>query len=300
MAPRRGAGRRASRARNPALNASPAPVVSAARIGDVATSNRSTRLPSRMRTVAPLRPRLTTAIGATSMRPSSSCLDPTSARDSSRVANTRSGRTSSSSASAARRPFASSGAVELRSTVTSAPASRARRVAAMPGEAQRLVEQRVGREVDGVRALEPLGLEVLRPEPERGAAILDEAALAAGLDEHADPARRRAGDPDRADLDAVAGDGRDERPADRVATDRAHEAAPRPEPAEPARGRRRAAALAEADAARDVGAALEVQAGRGRRRARGRRRRRSTGLLGGRRGRAGREAPGCGRLGTAD
>ena len=43
------------RARNPALNASPAPVVSAARIDDVATSNGSTRLPSRVEDRAPLR-----------------------------------------------------------------------------------------------------------------------------------------------------------------------------------------------------------------------------------------------------
>ena len=59
-------------------------------------------------------------------------------------------------------------------------------------------------------------------------------------------------------VERAAGDGRDERPPDRVAPHRAHEAAPRPEPAEPARGRRRAAALAEADATRDVGAALEI------------------------------------------
>ena len=43
----------------------------------------------------------------------------------------------------------------------------------------------------GVRALEPVRLEVLRPKPERGAAILDEAALAAGLDQDADAPRRR-------------------------------------------------------------------------------------------------------------
>ena len=75
-----------------------------------------------------------------------------------------------------------------RRRVTSAPASCASRVAAMPGEPERLVEQRVRREVDGVGAGEPLGLEVLGTEPERRAAVLDERALAARLHE-----RRRSG-----------------------------------------------------------------------------------------------------------
>ena len=50
--------------RNPASNASPAPVVSVAVIGVVATSSRSCRSPSRARTVAPFDPRFTTAIVA--------------------------------------------------------------------------------------------------------------------------------------------------------------------------------------------------------------------------------------------
>ena len=69
-----------------------------------------------------------------------------------------------------------------------------------------------------------------------------------------------------------------------------------PEPAEPARGRRRAAALAQADPAGHVGAALEIPAlGRGRRRPPGRRRPRSPGPAGRSDGaRRGSRAPGRG------
>ena len=113
--------------------------------------------------------------------------------------------------------------------------------------------------MEGVGAGEPVGTDVLRPQPERGAALRDERPLAAArLHEDADPAGPRARDPDGPHLDAVAAEGRHEGAARRVAPDRADQRAPGAEPAQPARGRRRRAALPHQHAAGDVGAPLQL------------------------------------------
>ena len=124
-------------------------------------------------------------------------------------------------------------------------------------EPQRLIEERVRREVDAVGAGEPLGLEVLGAEPERRATILDERPLPTRLHEHADAARRAPRDPDGPYLDPVAAHSGDEGPADGIPPDRADEARSRAEAAEPAGGRRGAAALAQADEPRNVRPTLQ-------------------------------------------
>ena len=105
--------------------------------------------------------------------------------------------------------------------------------------------------MEGVGAREPVGPEVVRAERVGGAAVGDEGPLAVGRDE-----RRRSGRsaPRRRGVTrGVTPSARsdvDERAAGGVAPDRADQRAPRPEPAEPAGGVRRRAALDERDAAR--------------------------------------------------
>ena len=255
--PRRRASSQPSR--KPASKASPAPVVSVALIGVVATSKRSGLRSVRTWIDAPLRPRLTTAMGASSSSALARTSVPRSAFASSRVANSRSGAASRISA---RRAAGGRGRAAARWTrgprVTSGAGRAAEADRLHARQPERLVEQRVGGEMHGVGALEPRRPEVLGAQQERGAAVLDERALAVRVDEHADPRGPRAGHADRADRDAVGGRRGHQRATRAVATDRAHERRTGTEPAEPSRRRRRRPARAEQDPAPDVAAALDV------------------------------------------
>ena len=169
---------------------------------------------------APLRPRLTTAIGASSSSRSSYLL-PISALASSRLANSRSGARVADQ----RDPVPATegeqrrGGREVDGDERTGRAAQPDRLHAGPPE--RLVEERVGREVDGLGAGEPVGLEVLGAQPERGATVLDERALAVGLDEHADPPGPRARHAHGPHGHAVVGCRRDQCPA-RPRRDRSH------------------------------------------------------------------------------
>ena len=172
-----------------------------------------------------------------------------------------------------RRPSASSGPIEARSMLTTAPASRASSIAAAAGIPERLAEQRVDRQVEGIApprtttAWRSSGRELVGR-----AAVGDEAALAVGRDEDADPPGPRSRDAHDARRHAVAPERLDQRPAGRVAPDRRDQARARPEPAEPARRVRRRTALDERDPTRDVRPRFERHVpGRARRRASGRR-----------------------------
>ena len=149
-------------ARNPASNASPAPVVSDANRGRVAMSDRIGVEPSpRARIDAPCAPRLMTTTGAKASSPSSA-QPPRSASASPAVANRRSGATDRRSAWAAFCPAASKrparGEVHAdRRAVHPGQLGRP-----PPGRTQRLAQQRVGRQVQDVDAAEPGRLEVAR------------------------------------------------------------------------------------------------------------------------------------------
>ena len=103
---------------------------------------------------------------------------PSSAFASSRVANSRSGAAAviTADARAAAEGEQRRGRREVHRDERARRAAEPDRLHAGPPE--RLVEQRVRGQVDGVGALEPVGLEVLGAQQERGAAILDERALA--------------------------------------------------------------------------------------------------------------------------
>ena len=141
--------------RNPASNASPAPVVSTAATVAVATSKRWLRSPARARTLAPFGPRLTIATGAKSSRPSFGW-PPRNASASDAVAKMTSGPAAPIRARAARRPPSRSGPTEARSMLTAAPAARPSSIAAPAGVAQRNAEQRVDRQVHGGGPREPV------------------------------------------------------------------------------------------------------------------------------------------------
>ena len=227
------------------------PVVSDANSGRVAMSERIGVEPSpRARIDAPCAPRLMTTTGAKASSPSSAH-PPSSASASPAVANRRSGATDRKSACAAFWPAASNGPLDARSTLIAAPFIRASWAAHRPAEPRGSPEQRVGRQVQHVDAAEPGRLEIATRQRVRRAPIGDEGALgtadhvADGRDDDADPARRQAPDPGRMDDDPVPLERVDERPADAVAAHRADELDPCPEPAEPSRGTRRRAALAE-------------------------------------------------------
>ena len=231
-------------ARNPASNASPAPVVSAGWIGVVATSNRRRSPPSRTRIVAPFAAALDDGDRG-EVEDVPLALAPRSARPRRRSRTARSG----AARQELERRLAPAG--EQRRGARRGPRRPARRppwarsIAAQARVAQRAVEQRVGGEMERVGALEPGRPEVLGPEPEGGAALGDERALPGGVDDHADPAGPLAGDAHGPDGDPVGGERGHERTARRVPPHRADERRPGAEPAQPPRGRRRRAALAE-------------------------------------------------------
>ena len=124
------------------------------------------------------------------------------------------------------------------------------------GVPERRADERVGRQVEQV-AGEPAGLEVGRPELVGGAPIGDEGAFAADHHDDPDPARGPARDPRRPDGDLVGPECFDERPADRVATDRRHERRAGAEPRQPPGRVRSGTALAQRDPSRHVRPALQ-------------------------------------------
>ena len=201
---RRGAGHRASPARKPASNASPAPVVSAAGIGVVATSKRRGLPSARMWIEAPLRPRLTTAIGASSSSaaPRTLARGAPSPRHGSRTGGPA--RPPRSAPSPRRRPSASSGAVEARSTVTSAPASRPRRIASIPARPSGSSSSEYAGRWTASAPANQAGLRSSGRSRSAAPRSWTKRALAVGLDEHADPPGPRARDADRPHRDAVA------------------------------------------------------------------------------------------------
>ena len=129
----------------------------------------------------PSGPRLTTATGANSSRPSTAWR-PSSASASDAVANSRSGAISAISDRAARRPWASSGPIEARSTLTIAPAARARldRLDGRPGPAARRAANR------------PAGGARRRPRNHAGSQVVGVAAGRPLRDPRRSSARRRA------------------------------------------------------------------------------------------------------------
>ena len=127
-----------------------------------------------------LEPRFTTAIPARSSRPSTA-YRPRSPSASEAVANRMSGATSSIRARAARRPRESKGPIDARSTLTTAFAPRASLDPPAPRQAQRLVDERIQRQVERVSSGEPRRLEIAWLELERSPSVGDEGPLAVGV-----------------------------------------------------------------------------------------------------------------------
>ena len=177
---------------NPASKASPAPVVSAATIGRVATSNRiatpaeraaarsSGPGSSRTRTVTPGGAALDRRRSAPGRRPARpSGRRRRAARGARRPSRTGGpGATSRTSASAAPRPSARSGPIEARSRLTQCPGGSRQAHGRAAGRPERLAEQRVRRQVEQVGALEPGAPQVRRRERVGRASVGDERALA--------------------------------------------------------------------------------------------------------------------------
>ncbi len=92
-----------------------------------------------------------------------------------------------------------------------------------PRQAQRLVDERVQRQVKRVGAGEPGRLEIAWLELEGSPTVGDEGPLAVRRDQDADPPRASARDADHPRGHAVAADRLHERPARRVAPDRRDE-----------------------------------------------------------------------------
>ena len=165
--------------------------------------------------------------------------------------------TSAMSDRAARRPSASSGPIEARSTLTSAPAARARSMARRP--AARVARRGASRPAGGAASMprnQP-GRRSAGPELVGRAAVGDERPLAAGATRTPirpvrEPATRRT-----RGVTPSRPDGVDERPARPCRGRPRRRAGLRAEPAEPAGRVGGRAALAERDPARDVRPGLE-------------------------------------------
>ena len=165
-------------------------------------------------------------------------------------------------------------------TAASARACQLDRAAA--GQPERLAEQRVDRQMDGVRSREPGGSQVARREQVGRAAVGHEAALAAGCDDDADPAGPCAGATRHTGGHAIGPDRLDEGPPRRVATDRRDQrrSAPRAgrasepcwPPSRPARARRVPARPSRTRARGPAQAPHRASGRRGRRSVRDRRR----------------------------
>ena len=141
--------------------------------------------------------------------------------------------------------------------LTRAPAGPPELDRATAGLAERLAEQRVDRDVEGVDPGEPGRVEVLGMEPVGGGTVGHERPLPAGRDHDTDPPGADARDANGSHADLVGAHRLDERASGRVPPDRRHERGFRPEPAQPAGGRRRRPTLHERHRAGHVGAALE-------------------------------------------
>ena len=146
-------GRQPARRGSPASNASPAPVVSVASSGGVATSKASgaARRP-RASTGAPAAALLDDGDGAISVRPRESRPPSERLRLDARSRTGRPARRRGRAARAARRPSASSGPTDDRSRLTQRARGPGELDRPPPGQAERLAEQRVGRQVEQVDA----------------------------------------------------------------------------------------------------------------------------------------------------
>ena len=210
----------------------------------------------------PLSPRLTTAIGAYSSRPS------TAYRAQQRLGLRRRreqqvrGDVRRSSARAARRPWASSGPIEARSTLT----TRVLRACELDGRAGRrapAAPRAASRPAGGghrSRGTRRDGCRRGRAGPRRRDRRRTTAPRRARRARRSDPSWRP-GRGSRAGRRRSRANGIDERAAGRVATDRGDQRRPGAEPAEPAGGVRGRAALDQGDAAGHVRAELERPGG---------------------------------------
>ncbi len=123
--------------------------------------------------------------------------------------------------------------------------------------AERLIEERIERQVNGIRAGEPRRLQVGRLELERRRAVGHEGSFAVGRHDDTDPPRPSAGHADHARRHAIGTDDVDEGPAGRIPADRGDQRCSCPQTAEPPRCRRRRPALREEHPTGDVGPVLE-------------------------------------------
>ncbi len=209
-----------------------------------------------MSTVAPLGPRLTTAVAATSSSPSTARVPRKRLRLGGRReqqvrADVRDQRASGPSA-----------AGEERSDRGEIDADRGSGAACQldgppTGQSERLAEQRIDRQVDGVGVREPGRAQVVGCQQVRGTTVRDEAPLAAGRHEDPDPAGPGTGHARDMGCDAIAADRVDEGPSDGVSTDRGDQRRSCPEPAEPAGRGRGGPTLHERDTARNVRPGVE-------------------------------------------
>ena len=225
-------------------------------------------------TVAPFAPRFTHRAGRELEQPLDAVPAEQYTSASAAVANRRSG---AASLTAAVRPAGhdQGGPIDARSRLTNEPAA-AEFDRASASAAKRLAEpaSRPGR--GGVDSGEPRRVKVIGMEPVGSGAVGHERPLAAGRDDDTDPPGTDARHANGAHADLVAADRLDERPSGGVAPDRRHERGLRPEPAQPAGGRRREPTLRTTP---NRARRCRTQRARtaGRRRASGRRPRRSVG-----------------------
>ena len=250
-------GPRRSRSGSPASKASPAPVVSLAGNGRVATSKVFAAPAASSRwTDAPCAPRFTTTTGARVGVPAPSSArssTPSSAASSVAVARSTSGPD---------RPDEPEGGLpaighqradrgEVEADRRPGRPGQADRLAA--GRAERLAQERIGRQVQQVGPVEPGRIEIARAEPIGRPAVRHERPLAVARDDDPDTAGRPAGDPARPHHHVLGSQRPDQGPAWTVPTHGADQLGRRSEAAEPAGRVRRRAALAQPDRARHVG-----------------------------------------------
>ncbi len=268
-------------AMNPASKASPAPVVSAAATGRVATSNRieaPASLDAELDRADPRRPRRD-LVADEDRHSCGTALDDDDRREREGPGVGPAARAEQAVELDGRREqqVRSHAPNELQRCLATAGQERPDRCqveadqgAGGPGQVdglaarqpERLAEQRVRGQVEQPGVLEPVGPQVARPEGVGGTPVGHERALAARLDEHADPTRRRTGGPGDPGRDAIGPDRLDEGTARGIASDRRDELRRHAKPGEPASGVRRRAALVDRDPARDIGAPLRRLVGR--------------------------------------
>ena len=137
------------------------------------------------------------------------------------------------------------------------PAGSSKLDCTLAGGAKRLPEQRVGGQMQQRHRAEPGGLEIVRCQLVRGAAVRYEGPLAVWRENHADATGSRPGDASGAYASALSGDCLDEGSPDGVPTDRTHERHTPSQSRHPARGCRGRPTLAEENVTGDVGASRD-------------------------------------------